>query len=1281
MNAAPQKSTTATPASAHASNKPFIPEKGKGEFISPAQKQDARKYSIEFKNGQLVYTNSQNEALVIPSEVGLIEAIKIIIEAIAAENRLGQTPPPGPVGKPKGAAAEDQKKGKKGEEGKKGKKEKKAAKLSLKKGKKGKGKKKKKESPVAEYLKAKGEPILERGEARLAELKTNEQTHDNAADKQKQAEKSVVIPPEEGQSKSNTTQVGTVSAKPAPEVDEKKGKDKLQESLKDHTPKTIEEVSNFKRDQKARRISSDVLGVVQADKNNVTATFSDMKTTPPPAPPEHEPEELPPEEIAPMTPVLGLGEGAIAPLLPEHTDVSKYTNDASKKLDDEGITQEQLDMVDSGDLAEANKEKKKMEKIEKTEPAKAKQVATQAKGAVELELQQEEKKGRKELTEKRKNDLSETRQKQGATKTALEKKREKVAKDINDIYEKAQTSVKTKLENLETQSMKRFDEGNAKASKKFEVDVKSDIKAFERRRYSGFWGWAKRAKDWLLGMDDLPEVKQIFDTNRSTFVTTIDKLVADISAENKKVIEGCKQELADAKKKIKKYVDSLGPDLKDIGKKASEEMNRKLGALDQFIAKKETELKNKLQDKQKAAIKEIDKKIEKMKEAMSGALAKLGKLLLYAAKKFFTWALEKFGFSLAEIEDIINKGAAVLKAIFTQPIQFVKNLVKAASTGFENFGKNFLKHLKNALFEWLTGSLEGITLPTTWDFKGIISVALQMIGISYANIRKHMVDAAGEPVVVALEEGFTLVKTLVTEGPIAAWEKLKELAGELKKAFVDAVKDFIKWKIIEEAIKWVVSLFIPGAGIIKAIIGIYDTIVFFIQKAKQIAQMIGNFLGSIGQIAMGNVAAGADALEQGLARGLTLVISFLAQLLRMTGITNKIKEAIAKVRGKVDKVLAKAAKWVVGKAKNFLGKAGSKALGGDPNAPGPQRVQAALAEAVPKVNRHAGKKVGHLVLKPLLAPVKTKHRLSLLQVVPKGNIWVVKAAASPAEERDTNAQVGEGDADADIDIAKLPTPVYDFKPSGGKAKRASVKNLSANRNMGSGPGSAKPVGWTYLQSTNQTLTQGGLNFVRMHLINENFGGLGRVNNLAPGPDKRNKEHLRKVEKEIKKKVGSAPKTPGKGAVVNYSVKVEYRSGGTVLQASPNVKMSDFPEKFVCNWEWKPSPTTGKFTKVDEVTVPIDAPAIGAPVNKRLTRLSINDSVQNGSKDEHKEALSTLKEIGTSRLGTLISEGPYPTWSAIPERVAGVTDETTQKWRTSGNKKGVKVTLSGTTTWT
>jgi hypothetical protein len=182
-----------------------------------------------------------------------------------------------------------------------------------------------------------------------------------------------------------------------------------------------------------------------------------------------------------------------------------------------------------------------------------------------------------------------------------------------------------------------------------------------------------------------------------------------------------------------------------------------------------------------------------------------------------------------------------------------------------------------------------------------------------------MVSVMGEPVVIGLEKGFALVKTLVTEGPMAAWEQLKEMAAEMRDAFIEAVKDFIKMKIIEQAIIWLVSLFIPGAGLLKAALGIYDTIVFFIQKAKQIATMVANFLGSIAEIAAGNIGAAADAMERGLARGLTLVISFLAKLLRLDAITSKIKAAIEKVRSKVDAVLLKVVTWIWDKAKKLFG--------------------------------------------------------------------------------------------------------------------------------------------------------------------------------------------------------------------------------------------------------------------------------------------------------------------------------------------------------------------------
>lgn len=1100
-----------------------------------------------------LYRTSDGRVIELPPDMTREEAARLEAEAIAAQKRLGKGPPPQPVPDVKKLDKKEIIKGKP-LPGVKGKKETAG---------KGKGPRKSGATPktlqvastsqVAQYLGAKAAPVLGRGIGKLQNLRRNEQTHDEAGEKLIQSEKAVVNPPSEGQAASNTGQVKTVSARPAPTPDENKAKQRLEQSLAENVPQTIEDVDNFKRDQKAQHMGADVMLVVQGDKSAVASTFKDVETTPPPAPPEQTPEALPPQEVAPGTANMNLGQGAIAPLQKEHTDLSNYTKEADSKLKEEGVTQEQLDMVDSGELAEANKEKKGMENAAKTQPLMMQQFAQQEAVKIDKDLGQEEKKQRGAIQSKRKTSLGATATKQKGTKSALEKKRDEVAAKINNIYKTAQDKVKQRLADLETRSMKRFDDGNAKATKEFEDNVNREIDAFKDDRYSGVFGWARKAKDWLLGMDDLPEVKAIFDRNRTAFVRTINKLVEEITADNKRVIQECKDELANARKTIQEYVDKLGPDLKAIGKQAASEMGAKLDEMDRFVANKEQELQDQLKDKQQAAIKAIDEKIEKMKEAMSGALAKLGKLLLLAAKKFFTWALEKFGFSLSDIESIINKGAAVLKAIFTKPIPFVKNLMNAAITGFKNFGKNFLKHLKDALFEWLTGSLEGLVLPSTWDLKGIIGVALQMIGISYQNIRKHMVAVMGENVVVGLEKTFTLVKTLITQGPMAAWEQLKEMAGEMRDAFVEAVKDFIKTKIIEQAIQWLVSLFIPGAGIIKAIIGIYDTIVFFIKKAKDIAKMIGNFLGSIAEIAAGNIGAAADAMEKGLARGLSLVISFLAQLLHLSGITNKIRDAIQKIRGKVDDVLLKVVKWIADKAKALFGKGVSAVKAGV------GAVTQWWKTRKPFTTKDGQKHALYFTgegknAKLIIASSPTTYTEWVLAIAtPPGNTAIQEAKSKAiivAQKIDAlkNKDAGTGMQSPDIvnhlnelatysailaaGISEEPPSVIEYGPvnAQGGATEMNAKILSKNHPAGSQPTDMPPI--------MQMVSRRKKIYIQGHLLNDNLGGPGRAYNLTPitgtyaGPGNANATHHKVVEKIIKKVVGE-------GKVVRYRVKVLY----------------------------------------------------------------------------------------------------------------------------------------------
>ncbi|HEY6864461.1 MAG TPA: hypothetical protein VI319_11235, partial [Burkholderiales bacterium] len=125
----------------------------------------------------------------------------------------------------------------------------------------------------------------------------------------------------------------------APVVEPGKAEGRLTESIQENIPKTLEDVDNFRKDQRGRHMSADVLEVVQGDKNSVVTTFGDVRTTPPPVPSGHVAVELPPAEAAPHTPPMNLGKGAVAPLEKEHTDTSSYTSQADAKLKEEGVSQ------------------------------------------------------------------------------------------------------------------------------------------------------------------------------------------------------------------------------------------------------------------------------------------------------------------------------------------------------------------------------------------------------------------------------------------------------------------------------------------------------------------------------------------------------------------------------------------------------------------------------------------------------------------------------------------------------------------------------------------------------------------------------------------------------------------------------------------------------------------------------------------------------------------------------------------------------------------------------
>jgi hypothetical protein len=78
---------------------------------------------------------------------------------------------------------------------------------------------------------------------------------------------------------------------------------------------------------------------------------------------------------------------------------------------------------------------------------------------------------------------------------------------------------------------------------------------------------------------------------------------------------------------------------------------------------------------------------------------------------------------------------------------------------------------------------------------------------------------------------------------------------------------------------------------------------FFVEKGSQIKDFVDSILDSVESILDGGVGAVADLIENTLAKGIPLIIDFLADLLGLGGIAEKVKEIIGKIQAPVTKAI------------------------------------------------------------------------------------------------------------------------------------------------------------------------------------------------------------------------------------------------------------------------------------------------------------------------------------------------------------------------------------------
>lgn len=594
------------------------------------------------------------------------------------------------------------------------------------------------------------------------------------------------------------------------------------------------------------------------------------------------------------------------------------TQEVDKKFKDGGITEEQLAISNEPEfLSTLDKKKTAHDDTEST----GQNIVSEEQGMLQQSSKTSKKDGTSSITSMqgdRQGLLGNVQGMQQDTSDKDSKRRQEVADELDRIFNATKTDVDKILTDLDKQVMLLFDAAALIAKAKFESYVDRKMRAYKAERYSGVGGAFTWIGDAFTGLPE--EVNEFFLQGRDLYIRVMDKCLTEIANFIAKKLNEAKKRLKEGKTEAMEYVEGLPEDLKQYGEEAYADIEQEFDALDASIDAKQDTLVTSLAQRYKESLEQVDARIEELKAANRGLID----IVLDAVEA----VLEVIESIRKTLTKILKAAVQAIGAIIMDPIGFLDNLVAGVGGGFDNFMANIDQHLISGFVGWLTGAMSSVNIEMPDDIfslSGIFSLVSQILGLTFDSLMERVTNVLGPEAVEVIMGGFQLFQVMATEGLVGAWEFLKDQFGDLQETIIGAVQEMLITQVIEAGIKWLLGLLNPVGAFVKAAMMIIDIVQFFINQGSQIIELVNAFIESISAIAGGAIGKATEMVEMALAKSIPVLIGFLAAILGIDGLAEKVQKIFKRIRKRVDTAIDglvdRAASWF---GKNKKGKKGKK---------------------------------------------------------------------------------------------------------------------------------------------------------------------------------------------------------------------------------------------------------------------------------------------------------------------------------------------------------------------
>jgi hypothetical protein len=638
---------------------------------------------------------------------------------------------------------------------------------------------------------------------------------------------------------------------------------------------------------------------------------------------------------APITEVTGPGLDATGaapdPVPVEDLDLGADVEDSARRLDEAGMNTEPAGLVQGGPIAEAREAHGELEATAERGPPEviAEQQAAIERAQADMATLQAQ--ALAAMRSARTGTIVGSTGQQTSMVGSEEQMRRAAAERAESIFAGAQDQVRALLEPLPRTAMARWEAELPRLSREFREHL-GRVQRWIDERHAGIVGAVVEIADSILGYPAW--VVDEYDAAEQRFGDGVCDVIRDISRDINAVIAAAEALITDARRRIDEVFAALPSELQGWAAEQRQGFSARLDALQAEAHQARDDFNHQLAERASGAVQEVRQEIHQLRVEAGGLLGRIEaaiEVFLDDPVRFIIEGLLALvGIPPASFWAVVDRLGDVIAGIADDPLGFAGNLLEALAQGFTQFFDNIAAHLLQGLQGWLFSKMSsvGVQLPTDLSLGSVITFFLQLMGLTWDNIREILARHIGEENVALLEQAFEVIAVLVEQGPRGIYEMIKDQLDPavIFDAVMDAAIDMVVEALITQATVRILAMLNPAGAILQAIEAIYRVLRWVFENAAQIFSLVETIVNGAWDIMNGNIGGMAGAVERSLAGLLPPVIDFLASYVGLGDLPERIAEVIRGLQewvlGLVDRVVG----FIVAQARRLLAALG---LGGE----------------------------------------------------------------------------------------------------------------------------------------------------------------------------------------------------------------------------------------------------------------------------------------------------------------------------------------------------------------